>query len=78
MGDQTIRTSEIGTFHFCNRAWWYEKQGVASTNAPRLEYGTTWHQARGRRFVTAGRLQFAALSLIFVSLLIAILMRYLG
>lgn len=52
-----IRASEIGTFIFCARAWWYAGHGVDSRNTTALEGGAAWHRRHGRRVLAAGCLR---------------------
>jgi hypothetical protein len=53
----TIRASEIGTYVFCQRAWWYQRQGVDRESAAVVESGLAWHRRHGRRVLTAGILR---------------------
>lgn len=52
---RTIRASELGTFQYCRRAWWYQRQGVTSENQMELAGGSEFHREHGRRVLT-GRL----------------------
>ena len=52
---RTIRASELGTFQYCRRAWWYQRQGVPSENQAELTGGSEFHREHGRR-VLSGRL----------------------
>ncbi|TLN01560.1 hypothetical protein FDZ74_15740 [bacterium] len=52
---RTIRASELGTFQYCRRAWWYQRQGVPSENQMELAGGSEFHREHGRRVLT-GRL----------------------
>ena len=65
-----IRASEIGSYLYCRRAWWYRKQGVESENQAELAGGTEVHMQHGRRVMAAGFLQVAG----YVLLLAAIAM----
>ena len=52
---RTIRASELGTFQYCRRAWWYQRQGVPSENQMELAGGSEFHREHGRQVLT-GRL----------------------
>jgi CRISPR/Cas system-associated exonuclease Cas4 (RecB family) len=52
-----IRASEIGSYLYCKRAWWYRKQGVESENQAELAAGTELHHQHGRQVLAAGLLR---------------------
>jgi CRISPR/Cas system-associated exonuclease Cas4 (RecB family) len=62
-----IRASEIGSYLYCRRAWWYRKQGVESENQAELASGTELHLRHGRKVMAAGMLQFAGYALLLVA-----------
>ncbi len=66
-----IRASEIGTFLYCQRAWWYQKNGYIPQNQPHLEAGLGWHERHGRKVLSAVRLRLVAYALILVALILA-------
>ena len=65
-----IRASEIGSFLFCARAWWYQLQGVRSSNQAEMTGGTELHQAHGRAVLAARLTRLAALALLLVALML--------
>ncbi|MFV9674211.1 MAG: hypothetical protein ACNYZI_02390 [Anaerolineales bacterium] len=51
MRAQTIRASEIASFVFCQRAWWYSRLDIPPDNVESLAQGTQWHQHHGLQVV---------------------------
>lgn len=64
----TIRASEIGTFLFCHRAWWYHRRGVPSENTADLADGKEFHYRHGRILMFTGCLRALAVLLVLSSL----------
>jgi hypothetical protein len=68
---RTIRSSEIGAYLYCNRAWWYERQGYESENQASLAGGRTLHERHGRAVLAAGCLRALAYALLLLALVLA-------
>ena len=49
-----IRSSDIGNYLYCRRAWWFRKQGYESANQAELSSGTELHRKHGRKVMAAG------------------------
>jgi hypothetical protein len=65
---KTIRASEIGLYLYCQRAWWYQRQGVESGNQAELLSGTELHRQHGRSVLAAGLLRIAASIVLLIAL----------
>ena len=64
------RSSDIGNYLYCRRAWWYRKQGVESENTAELAAGTELHQKHGRQVLASSLNR----TLGFILLMIAIVL----
>ena len=55
-----ITASEISTFLYCERAWWYQHQGIESNNLEDLASGSQLHEQHNRAVITSGLLRVVA------------------
>lgn len=69
---RTIKASEIGTYLYCQRAWWYQRQGVDNQNQAAMASGQQIHERHNRLVMTGGCLRFAAYALLLLALLTAV------
>lgn len=69
---RTIRASEVGSFIFCARAWWYQRQGVESGNQAEMSAGTALHRSHARQVLISGFLRTLALVLLLVALVLLV------
>ena len=65
-----IRSSDIGTYLYCRRAWWYKKQGVESANQSELAAGTELHVRHGRQVLASGITRTVGLILLMIALVL--------
>jgi CRISPR/Cas system-associated exonuclease Cas4 (RecB family) len=64
-----IRSSEIGTYLYCRRAWWYRKLGTPSENQMELAAGTDLHLKHGRKVILASLMRMLSLLLLLIAIL---------
>ena len=67
-----IRSSDIGTYLYCRRAWWYKKQGIASVNQSELAAGTELHARHGRQVLASTLTRTAGLILLMIALVLLV------
>ena len=67
-----IRSSDIGSYLYCRRAWWYRKQGVESENKAELVAGTELHQKHGRQVLASTLSRAIGLILLMIALIVLV------
>jgi CRISPR/Cas system-associated exonuclease Cas4 (RecB family) len=67
-----IRSSDIGTYLYCRRAWWYKKQGLPSVNQTELAAGTELHARHGRQVLASTLTRTAGLILLMIALVMLV------
>jgi len=67
-----IRASEIGSYLYCARAWWYTQQGIEPSNQSEMAGGTELHHLHGRRLLAASLARTLAFILLLVALVILV------
>jgi len=65
---RAIRASEIGTFVFCQRAWWYQQRGVPADNLTAMKSGLIFHERHNKVVISSNRLRLVAFILLLASL----------
>lgn len=71
-GKRTVRASEIDSFIYCQRAWWYQRQGFEPINRNELAAGSEFHSTH------AGKTRSVILMRVFAWLLALAALAYLG
>ena len=69
---KVIRSSDIGNYLYCRRAWWYRKQGFQSENQAELASGTQLHRAHGRKVMASGLYRTLAFIIMLVALVLLV------
>ena len=69
---QVIRSTDIGNYLYCHRAWWYRKQGLKSENQAELASGTELHRKHGRKVLAAGLMRNLGLLLLLLALILLV------
>jgi len=67
-----IRSSDIGSYLYCRRAWWYRKQGLESENQAELVAGTELHQKHGRQVMASTLTRTAGFILLMIAIVIVV------
>lgn len=67
---KTIRASEIGSYLYCRRAWWYRRNGFESINQAEMAAGTELHRAHGRTVIAAGLYRTLAMLILLIALVL--------
>jgi CRISPR/Cas system-associated exonuclease Cas4 (RecB family) len=67
---RTIRVSEISSFLYCSRSWWYQRQGIQSDKQTELTYGDLIHRRHGRSVMVSGCLRLLAYLLLLTALVL--------
>ena len=66
----TIRASEIGTYLYCRRAWWYQRKGHIPENQRELAAGTKIHLQNSRKAIVSGCLRTIAYGLFMAAIVL--------
>jgi len=65
-----IRASDISSYLFCQRAWWYRKQGISSENVNELAGGRQMHEDHGRAVLATGLVRALGYFLLLVGMIL--------
>jgi len=77
---RTIRASEIGSFIYCQRAWWYQRKKIKPINVDELAAGQSFHehhinQSRSAKFFKTIAWVLVISSVILLSVFVAALLK---
>lgn len=68
-----IRASEINTFYFCQRAWWYQTHGIPAENQLELNRGTERHNRHNKTVFLLLLLKTSGYVLLITSIIILLI-----
>jgi len=69
---RTIRSSDIGNYLYCRRAWWYRKQGTPSENQAEMTAGTELHKRHGRQVLASSLTRTLGLALLLAAIVLLV------
>jgi hypothetical protein len=69
---RTIRASELGTFLFCQRAWWYRLQGYEPDNQEELTFGADLHYRKSLHATLSRYLRTMAIGFLLLALILGL------
>lgn len=70
---RTIRASEISSYLYCQRAWWYRLEGFESQNQAELAGGKRLHTRHGRTVLVGGCMRTLALLAFLAALVLLVI-----
>ncbi len=70
-GSDIIRASDVSRYVYCNRAWWYDREGYTSINIAEMQQGTRYHTRHGRFVRAMQRIALIAALLIIAAVFMA-------
>ncbi len=69
----SLKASEVGSYLYCKRAWWYRRRGLEPENQGELAAGTHLHLQHGRKVMVAGLLQLLGYILLLAAAVMIVL-----
>jgi hypothetical protein len=70
---RNIRASELGTYLFCQRAWWYWRQGYEPGNLEEMISGTELHFHHARLTWLSRSVRMLAIGLLVLAFVLGVL-----
>ena len=70
---RTIRASELSSFLYCQRAWWYRRENMPTINTAELAGGQDFHRQHVHQTRGARTLQVVAIGLFICAVVLLIL-----
>jgi CRISPR/Cas system-associated exonuclease Cas4 (RecB family) len=65
-----IRASEISSFLYCKRAWWYQRKGIESHHIEELAEGSELHRQHGRGVLISSMTRLIAYGLLLAAIVV--------
>lgn len=67
-----ISASELGAFLYCQRSWWYARQGEKSDNQSQMDLGSQVHHSHARSFKHSQLFQWLGSALLLAGVILLI------
>ena len=66
---KVVKASELGTYLYCRRAWWYRRQGIESINQTELQAGELFHDQHSSKVWQSSLLQLAGWAFVILAMI---------
>jgi len=67
-----ISASELGAFLYCQRSWWYARQGEKSENQTEMDLGSQVHHSHARNVKRAQLFQWLGLAFFLAGVILLV------
>jgi len=67
-----VRASELGSFNYCQCAWWYQQQNMPSENQEAMDAGSREHREHNRGVKLAVFYRWLALAVLAIAILLTL------
>ena len=69
---RTIRASEISSYLYCQRAWWYMRSGHAQENLAELAGGQALHERHAQLILQTGCIRTVAIFFLLLGIVLGV------
>jgi len=67
-----VRASELGSFNYCQRAWWYQQQNMPTENQGAMDAGSQEHREHNRGVKLAVFYKWLALAMLVLAIVLTL------
>jgi hypothetical protein len=67
-----VRASELGSFNYCQLAWWYQQQNMPTENQGAMDAGSQEHREHNRGVKLAVFYKWLALAMLVLAIVLTL------